>query len=113
MKFAEKIVDDLIKWIEDNVNRPLYISDVAEQAGYSKWHLQRIFHQYTGENLASYIRKRKLSLAARDLNRTNERVIDISQKYGFDSQQSFTRSFSKAFNVSPIAYRKQNNLLNP
>ncbi|WP_229381792.1 helix-turn-helix domain-containing protein, partial [Klebsiella pneumoniae] len=81
---------------------------LARHAGYSKWHLQRLFLQYKGESLGRYIRERKLLLAARDLRDTDQRVYDICLKYGFDSQQTFTRVFTRTFNQPPGAYRKEN-----
>ena len=51
-----------------------------------------------------YIRERKLLLAARDLRDTDQRVYDICLKYGFDSQQTFTRVFTSTFNQPPGAY---------
>ena len=59
-----------------------------------------------GESLGRYIRERKLLLAARDLRDTDQRVYDICLKYGFDSQQTFTRVFTRTFNQPPGAYRK-------
>jgi transcriptional regulator, AraC family len=64
--------------------------------------------QYKGESLGRYIRQRKLSLAAQELRTTNQRVYDICLKYGFDSQQTFTRVFTRTFNQSPGAYRREN-----
>lgn len=46
--------------------------------------------------------------AARDLRDTDQRVYDICLKYGFDSQQTFTRVFTRTFNQPPGAYRKEN-----
>lgn len=66
------------------------------------------FLQYKGESLGRYIRERKLLLAARDLRDTDQRVYDICLKYGFDSQQTFTRIFTRTFNQPPGAYRKEN-----
>ena len=62
----------------------------------------------TKESLGRYIRERKLLLAARDLRDTDQRVYDICLKYGFDSQQTFTRVFTRTFNQPPGAYRKEN-----
>ena len=62
--------------------------------------------QYKGEPGALY--SRKLLLAARDLRDTDQRVYDICLKYGFDSQQTFTRVFTRTFNLPPGAYRKEN-----
>ena len=50
--------------------------------------------QYKGR-AGRYIRERKLLLAARDLRDTDQRVYDICLKYGFDSQQTFTRVFTR------------------
>lgn len=60
------------------------------------------------ESTGRYIRERKLLLAARDLRDTDQRVYDICLKYGFDSQQTFTRVFTRTFNQPPGAYRKEN-----
>lgn len=103
-----QVIDTIVEWIDDNLHQPLRIDDIARHAGYSKWHLQRLFLQYKGESLGRYIRERKLLLAARDLRDTDQRVYDICLKYGFDSQQTFTRVFTRTFNQPPGAYRKEN-----
>ena len=74
------------------LHQPLRIDHIARHAGYSKWHLQRLFLQYKeGLGHQRYIRERKLLLAARDLRITDQRVYDICLKYGFDSQQTHPR----------------------
>ena len=65
-----------------------------------------VFTVQRGEPGALY--SRKLLLAARDLRDTDQRVYDICLKYGFDSQQTFTRVFTRTFNQPPGAYRKEN-----
>ncbi|MDM7221395.1 helix-turn-helix domain-containing protein [Klebsiella grimontii] len=99
------IIDEITKWIDSNLNKPLKIEDVAARAGYSKWHLQRIFLQVKEVSLGKYIRDTKLRLAAKDLTGTNEAVMVIALKYGFDSQQTFTRVFSKKYKLPPLRYR--------
>ena len=94
MTISAQVIDTIVEWIDDNLHQPLRIDDIARHAGYSKWHLQRLFLQYKGESLGRYIRERKLLLAARDLRDTDQRVYDICLKYGFDSQQTFTRVFT-------------------
>ncbi|MDT8184045.1 helix-turn-helix domain-containing protein [Klebsiella pneumoniae] len=86
MTISAQVIDTIVEWIDDNLHQPLRIDDIARHAGYSKWHLQRLFLQYKGESLGRYIRERKLLLAARDLRDTDQRVYDICLKYGFDSQ---------------------------
>ena len=60
-----------------------------------------------GESLGRYIRERKLLLAAAICATPIKRVYDICLKYGFDSQQTFTRVFTRTFNQPPGAYRKR------
>ena len=76
MTISAQVIDTIVEWIDDNLHQPLRIDDIARHAGYSKWHLQRLFLQYKGESLGRYISRRKL-LAARDL-RGDQRVYDIS-----------------------------------
>lgn len=102
---TEDIIDEITQWIDSNLHKPLKIEDVAARAGYSKWHLQRIFVQIKEVSLGKYIRDTKLRLAAKDLTETNEPVMSIAYKYGFDSQQTFTRVFSNKYKSPPLKYR--------
>ena len=70
MTISAQVIDTIVEWIDDNLHQPLRIDDIARHAGYSKWHLQRLFLQYKGESLGRYVRERKLLLAARDLRAT-------------------------------------------
>ena len=107
MTISAQVIDTIVEWIDDNLHQPLRIDDIARHAGYSKWHLQRLFLQYKGRAWGAIFAK-KLLLAARDLRDTDQRVYDICLKYGFDSQQTFTRVFTRTFNLPPGAYRKEN-----
>ena len=107
-ELATQVVDTLVEWIDDKLPQPLRIDEIARRAWYSKWHLQRSFLQHKGESLGRYIRHRKLNLAADELCTTDQKVYDICLKYGFDSQQTFTRIFTRTFHQSPGAYRKEN-----
>ncbi len=102
MTISAQVIDTIVEWIDDNLHQPLRIDDIARHAGYSKWHLQRLFLQYKGESLGRYIRERKLLLAAL-IREIHQRVYDICLKYGFDSQQTFTRALTRTFNLPPGA----------
>ncbi|NDL62036.1 helix-turn-helix domain-containing protein [Acerihabitans arboris] len=102
----EIIIMDLLEWIEDNISKPLKIEDIAVKSGYSKRHLQRIFLQVTQQSLGSFIRDKKLDLAANDLIGTKQPIINILCHYGFESQQSFTRAFVKKYSIPPGTYRR-------
>lgn len=102
------IIRDLLSWLEGHLDQPLSLDNVAAKAGYSKWHLQRMFKEVTGQAIGAYIRARRLSKAAVALRLTSRPILDIALQYRFDSQQTFTRAFKKQFNqtLHCIAVRK-------
>ncbi|HEJ0424037.1 TPA: helix-turn-helix domain-containing protein [Citrobacter koseri] len=102
-----QVINGIVKWIDINLHKPLRINDIARRAGYSRRHLQRLFLQHKGECIGQYIRHRRLENAAWDLRNTNQKIYDISMKYCFDSQQTFTKIFTRVFYLSPGMYRKK------
>ncbi len=104
--YQEEVITQLLAWIEQSLDQPLTLDNIAAKSGYSKWHLQRMFKQYTGQVLGAYARRRRLTAAARELRLTSATVVCIADKYQFDSQQTFTRGFKKQFGLPPAAYRR-------
>ncbi|MFZ4832167.1 helix-turn-helix domain-containing protein [Rouxiella sp. Mn2063] len=104
--YRENIVSELLEWIEHNLDQPLTLDTIAAKSGYSKWHLQRLFKSFTGYRLGTYTRERRLTMAAQELRGTSFSVLRIAEKYQFDSQQTFTRTFKKHFNMTPAVYRR-------
>lgn len=102
----KKFLADIIHWIEDNIDEKICSSTLENISGYTIRHLSNIFMQYTNLTPAKYIRQRKLCRAAFLLRLTNLKIMDIAYQLKFDSQQSFSREFSKLFGYSPRQYRK-------
>ncbi|BCG07980.1 MDR efflux pump AcrAB transcriptional activator RobA [Buttiauxella agrestis] len=100
------IIRDLLTWLEGHLDQPLSLDNVAAKAGYSKWHLQRMFKDVTGHAIGAYIRARRLSKSAVALRLTARPILDIALQYRFDSQQTFTRAFKKQFTQTPALYRR-------
>lgn len=92
--------------IEEKIMEKLTVETIADSIHFSKYHYQRMFRSLVGDSVMSYVTKRKLSLAGRELLETNASVIDIALKYGYDSHEGFTRSFKAYMGVSPADYRK-------
>ncbi len=61
--------------------------------------------------VSEYIRNRRLALAGNDLLVTDEKVIDIALKYGYDSPDSFTKAFTRFHGVTPACVRKDGVML--
>ena len=104
-----KQVQKGIDFIEANLDFELSLKQIAEEAGISQWHFQRIFKALSNETLKTYIRSRRLANALVKLFNTKQRIIEIAVAAGFESQESFTRAFKKAFDMTPNQARKIGN----
>jgi len=99
-------VQKMLDCVEENLTEPLTLEMLAGHLNYSPYYCTRQFHKYAGISLRDYIRLRKVSAAVIDLRDTNERIIDIAVRYGFSSQEAFTRSFKSAYGMTPNEYRR-------
>ncbi|MGX5867644.1 helix-turn-helix domain-containing protein [Enterobacter cloacae] len=99
-------IHDLLDWIDNNLDSRLDIETVSKRAGYSKWHLQRIFKEHTGYPIAEYIRAQKLQKSMERLTHSDEPILNVAIALGFDSQQSFNRSFKRQYGQAPGAWRR-------
>jgi len=102
----EPTIQKTIDWIEANLHEEMLADDIADNAGFSKFHFHRIFHASVGMSVATYIRMRRLAASAVALLHTEARIIDIAMYYQFESQEVFTRAFKKVYYLPPGQYRK-------
>lgn len=100
------IIQKTIEYIEQNLHEELSLEIVAQFAGFSKYHYHRIFQKEVGVTVSEYIRYRRIADAANMLLYTDEKIIDIAFYYRFETQESFTRSFKKYYQLPPGQYRK-------
>lgn len=93
-------------YIEEHLAEPITLSQLAKAAGYSPWHCERLFKDYTQKTPFDYIRSLRLSKAAMVLRDSKPKVIDVAFDFVFDSHEGFTKAFSKQFGLSPKSYSK-------
>lgn len=101
-----KEIKKAMNYIENNLKKEIRTEDIADSAGFSKYHFQRVFKRETGLNLYEYIQKRRLAEASSLLRNTNVRILDIAVYLCFESQEVFTRAFKKVYGLPPGQYRK-------
>ena len=94
-----------IEYIEANLKNNIRLDDIAKEVGYSKYHLNRIFAESTGQTIHKYIQGRHLSESARKLISSDMHIVDIAQDSGYTSQQSFTLAFRQFYQCTPQVYR--------
>lgn len=94
-------------FIEVRLFAPIALQDVVEVAGGSLSELHRLFTSVYGVSLASYVRWRRLSEAARMLRKTTLGVLDIALRCQYQSQAAFSRAFRRQFGEAPGRFRKR------
>lgn len=90
-----------IDYIEDHLSDDIDMNYAARLAFCTRNQLSNMFQMVTGISMSEYIRRRRISLAALDIQQTNERIIDIAMKYGYSSPTAFNRAFQIQHKVSP------------
>ena len=100
-------LNEAVNYIEDNLDKDISIEKAAQIACCSSYHFQRMFSYIAEVTLAEYIRKRRMTLAAFDLQHTDEKIIDIALKYGYESPTAFNRAFQGVHHISPTAARQE------
>jgi AraC family transcriptional regulator len=94
-------------YIEMNLSGEIELAEVARRACCSSHHFQRMFSFITDVTLAEYIRRRRLTLAALELQNSDAvKVIDVALKYGYESPVSFARAFQLLHGVTPAMARQ-------
>jgi AraC-like DNA-binding protein len=84
---------------------PLDVNDMARAAGLSRAHFSREFRRAFGDPPHAYLLTRRLERAAALLRNTDRSVTDVCLSVGLRSLASFTTSFTRAYGMSPSAYR--------
>jgi len=95
----------VIDYIENNLNKKLDLSSIANAVGYSKYHLHRMFTNMVGLSIHNYVQRRQLTEAAKLLVFSNKSILEIAFIAGYESQQAFTTVFKQMYKKSPNEYR--------
>ncbi len=106
MEWMERL-NDAIRYIEDHLTDEIDYAQLGKIACCSSYHFQRMFTYMAGFPLSEYIRKRKMSLAAVDLQDRDRKIIDIAAKYGYQSPTAFNRAFQSVHGIAPSAVKNE------
>ncbi len=106
-----KQLTDAVGYIEQNLCDEINFAEVAKIACVTQDSFLRFFSYMTGMTLNEYVRRRRLTLAAYDLQVRKDKVIDVAVKYGYESADAFSRAFCKQHGLTPTALRKSGGAL--
>ncbi|WP_123042492.1 AraC family transcriptional regulator [Cohnella candidum] len=100
-----------LNYIEENLADEIDFAEAARRACCSEYHFSRMFSFLAGITLSEYIRRRRLSNAAFDLQAGDMRIIDAAVKYGYSSADAFARAFQGLHGLPPSAAKIQGPIL--
>lgn len=106
MEWIERL-NSAINYIEQHLTDEMDYEKLGTIACCSTYHFQRMFTYMAGMPLSEYIRRRKMSLAAVDLQGLDAKIVDIALKYGYSSPTAFNRAFQGIHGVAPSALKSE------
>ncbi|MDE6128055.1 MAG: AraC family transcriptional regulator [Lachnospiraceae bacterium] len=96
-----QLIQQAICYMEEHICENISYTEVAKSVHMSSYNFHRTFSFIVGMTANEYIRKRRLTLAAMELQTTNISVIDVAYKYGYESPESFSKAFSQFHGATP------------
>lgn len=105
MEWVERL-NQSIMYIEEHLTSEIRYEQLARIACCSTYHFQRMFTYMAGIPLSEYIRRRKMSLAAVNIQ-NGDKIIDIAEKYGYQSPTAFNRAFKAVHGIAPSSVKNE------
>lgn len=106
-------LSDVCAYISEHFTEELTLDHVAEYAGFSKYHFERIFTEYNGVTFYRYLQQMRINYAQLLLSNHDLTITDIAGQTGFTSCTAFTRAFKKNTGYPPSQYRMLNEEKHP
>jgi len=110
MEWVERL-NCAMRYIEEHLTDEIDFDEISKMTLCSSYHFQRMFSYMADVPLSEYIRRRKMSRAAVDLQDETNKVLDIALKYGYDSPTAFNRAFQRIHGIAPSEVKGSRHLL--
>ena len=107
-----KVIDQIqqsIMTIEEQLFTDILIEELASSLGYSVDHYMRLFKEYVGMPLSSYIKKRRIEVGILRIA-SGESIVDTAHYCGYDTHAGFYKAFKNQYGCSPRKYLKLNSV---
>lgn len=111
-----QLIQQAICYMEEHIYENISYAEVAQSVHMSNYNFHRTFSFIVGMTANEYIRKRRLTLAAMELQTTDISVVDVAYKYGYESPESFSKAFSRFHGSTPKQAKRKGaklHLFNP
>lgn len=101
----DRQLEKVLTFIESNLDDHLSVEELSCVCGYSRFHFQRIFKEYVGESIGTYINRIRIERSAFMLKYQYKKISSVGMRTGYNSNTAFTRAFKKYYNLSPVDFR--------
>lgn len=108
-KFDQRFVQ-LLDYFRSNFTSEIPIDELAEQFGYNKYYLCRLFKQRVGRTINTYQTELRMCYACQLLRETNHPIKRISSEVGYESEKYFMRIFKDHMRMTPSEYRNSHKI---
>lgn len=105
---GKALIQKSIEYIQDHFCEGLTLTDISRTIGLSVNYFSYLFKQETGKNYIEYLNEIRLLATMEDLRNTDEKIVVVAQKNGFQNVEYFSRYFKKKTGESPARWRKLN-----
>ncbi|MBU3138182.1 AraC family transcriptional regulator [Clostridium gasigenes] len=99
-------LDNVMRYVEKNYSDKIVLDEIANVAGFSKFHFARFFKENTGMTFIDYLNNFRISMAEWTLINEDCSITEVSFKTGFNSIKTFNRVFKQLKGCTPMEYRK-------
>lgn len=109
-KNNELITKEICDYLACNMDKKVTINELASMLHVSATQLKVTFKTVSGSSIYAYQRRQKMLAAADDLCETDDSVLKIAGKYGYENGSKFAKAFRDTLGMSPSMYRKINRM---
>lgn len=102
-----RYIENILQYIDDNTE-DITLTSVSEEFHVTPAHLSRIFKENVGINFSEYVTEKKLLRAAKLLRENqNLNIVELANKFGYNTPSYFSTKFKERFGVTPGVYKKE------
>ncbi|MCR5255552.1 MAG: response regulator [Acetatifactor sp.] len=99
-------IQQAVMYVRENYDKDLNMAVVSNHISMNYSLFSYAFKQYTGTNFVAFLKDIRMNKAKELLEKTDMRIVEISQKIGYENEKHFMKIFKASYGVSPTEYRK-------